>query len=116
MWFRKRERRKSSEGLFAVGMAGTGAAIGERRAIWRTSLALVLLKPLGGFRERLPFLRRPAFILDFSRVPSTEDRTTNRPIQTARRFRAHGTDGRRSYDTMHGALNRADVVMAQEFP
>jgi hypothetical protein len=35
---------------FAVGVAGTGAAVGERRAIWRTSLALVLLQPLRGFR------------------------------------------------------------------
>jgi hypothetical protein len=35
--------------LFAVGVPGTGAAIGERNAIWRTSLALVVLKPLGRF-------------------------------------------------------------------
>jgi hypothetical protein len=35
--------------LLAVGVPGTGAAIGERNAIWRTSLALVVLKPLGRF-------------------------------------------------------------------
>jgi hypothetical protein len=85
----KRERRKSREGLFAVGMAGTGAAIGERRAIWRTSLALVLLKPLGRFGYRLPFLRCPAVVLDVLRVPSTKDRAANRPIQTASGFGAH---------------------------
>jgi hypothetical protein len=42
-----RFRGCEARALFAVGVAGTGAAIGERRAIWRTSLALVLLKPLG---------------------------------------------------------------------
>lgn len=35
--------------LLAVGVPGAGAAIGERNAIWRTSLALVVLKPLRGF-------------------------------------------------------------------
>ena len=75
--------------LFAAGVAGTGAAIGERRAIWRTSLALVVLKPLRGFGHRLPFLGRPTRILDLVRVLSTEDRAANRPIETASGFWAH---------------------------
>jgi len=45
--------------LFAVGVAGTGAAIGERCAVWRTSLALVVLQPLGGFRQRRPQRTEP---------------------------------------------------------
>jgi len=45
--------------LFAVGVAATGAAIGECRAIRRTS-AVVLLKPLRGFGSRLPLFRRSA--------------------------------------------------------
>ena len=72
-----RAGEKAARGLFVVGMAGTGAAIGEGRAIWRTSLALVLLKPLGRFGYRLPFLRQPAVILDVLRVPSTEDCAAN---------------------------------------
>ena len=70
-------------------MAGTRAVIGECNPIWRTSLALVLLKPLGRFWNRLPFLRRPAIIVDVLRVPSTEDSATNRPIQTASGLGAH---------------------------
>jgi hypothetical protein len=103
-------------GLFAIGVAGTGAAIGERRSIRRTSLALVLLKPLRGFGYRLPFLRCPTLILDFFRVPSTKDRAANRPIQTARRFRAHGIDRAPMLGHDAWGFNSGDVIIAQEFP
>ena len=65
--------------LFVAGVAGTGTAIGESRAIGRTSLALVVLQSLGRFEDGLPFLCRPTPILNLVGVPLTEDGAANRP-------------------------------------
>jgi hypothetical protein len=80
--------------LDAAGVTSAGAAVGERRAVWRAPLALILLQPLGRFGQRLPFLCGPAVMLDVFRVAFTENRSANGPVQARWGLRTHSKRSR----------------------